>query len=258
VGLPFTPAHDDAYRCNRATVSRYLGASAVFEDVTGPLGSGILGRYDDSRQVNCRDDSALAQYAGWMVGQGTVEGYRYPRLSLNLVRNPQFLDEWLAIIPGDRVDVLNLWVIHPAAPVETVRLSVEGFEQTITPHTWDVIMNTSLQRRWSVASVAAETTGGANDPRAEYVARVDTNGTALAAIASAGQTALTVTVTAGPFWTTRADDYPLTLDVGAVQVRATACSAPSGAQQTFTVDPMPVTRPAGVPVVLWNAPVFGL
>lgn len=258
VALPFTPAHDDAYRCNRATVARYLGASAVFEDVTGPLGSGILGRYDDSRQVNCRDDSALAQYAGWMVGQGTVEGYRYPRLSLNLVKNPQLLDEWLAIIPGDRVDVTNLWVIHPAAPVETLRLAVEGYEQTITPHTWDVIMNTSLQRRWSVASVAAETTGGANDPRAEYVARVDTNGTATAAIASAGQTVLTVTVSAGPFWTQRADDYPLTLDVGAVAVRATACSAPSGAQQTFTVDPMPVTRPAGVRVVLWNAPVFGL
>jgi hypothetical protein len=258
VGLPFTPAHDDAYRCNRATVSRYLGASAVFEDVTGALGSGILGRYDDSRQVNCRDDSALAQYAGWMVGQGTVEGYRYPRLTLNLVANPQFLDEWLAIIPGDRVDVVNLWTIHPAAPVETLRLSIEGYEQTITPHTWDVIMNTSLQRRWSVASVAAETTGGPNDPRAEYVARVDTNGTALAAIASAGQTVLTVTVTAGPFWTQRADDYPLTLDVGAVAVRATACTAPSGQQQTFTVDPMPVTRPAGVPVVLWNAPVFGL
>jgi hypothetical protein len=262
VGLPFTPAHDDAYRCNRATVSRYLGASAVFEDVGpptgGPLGSGILGRYDDSRQVNCRDDSALAQYAGWMVGQGTVEGYRYPRLTLNLVANPQFLDEWLAIIPGDRVDVVNLWTIHPAAPVETVRLAVEGFEQTITSHTWDVIMNTSLQRRWAVACVAAETTGGLNDPRPEYVARVDTDGTALAAIATAGQTALTVTVGPGPFWTTNPDDYPLTLDVGAVAVRATACTAPSGQQQTFTVDPMPVTRPAGVPVVLWNAPVFGL
>ena len=64
------------------------GASAVFEDATGPLGSGIVGRYEDSREFGVLGDAALPQYAGWMVGQGTVEGYRYPRLSLDLVAHP--------------------------------------------------------------------------------------------------------------------------------------------------------------------------
>jgi hypothetical protein len=269
VGLPFTPAHDDAYRVNRAVATRHGGASGLFEDVTGPLGSGIVGRYEDSQAYGCRDDSALAQYAGWMVGQGTVEGYRYPRLSLNLTAHPELLDEWLTtldpltgktrmVVPGDRVDVVNLSTIHPAAPVETLRLAVEGYEQTITPFTWDVVMNTSLYRRWAVAQVAAETTGGSGDPRAEFVARVETDGTKIATLTAAGQTTLTVTVTAGPFWTTNPDDYPLTLDVGAVSVRATACTEHVGAQQTFTIDPMPVTRPAEVRVTLWNAPVYGL
>jgi len=262
VGLPFGPVHDDAYRCNRAAVERRGGSNAMFLDSTGPLGSGVVGRYDDSLTVTCQRDSALVQYAGWMVGQGTQEGYRYPRLSLNLRAHPEHLDEWLSIRPGDRVDVLNLSAVHPSAPVESIMLSVEGYEQTIKPAAWDVIMNTSLGQRWAVACVAAETTGGTNDPRPEYVARVDTDATVIAALAPIGQTNLTVDVTAGPQWTQRADDYPLYLDVGAVRVAAVSCTAPgvggNPARQTFTIEPMPVTRPAGTRVQLWQPAVYAL
>jgi hypothetical protein len=260
VGLPFSPAHDDAYRVNRFTAQRRYGSTGLFEDTTGPLGSGVVGRYDDSREVGVRDDSALVQYAGWAVGQGTVEGYRYPRLSLNLTRHPQLLDEWLPMIPGDRVDVTGLALVNPAAPVETVSLAVEGFEQTIYPDRWDVIMNTSLFDRWAVAQVAAETTGGAGDPRSELVARVDTNATVIAELTTVGQGTLKVNVTAGPLWTTtatRPGDFPFLLDVGAVPVRVTGCSGTAN-PQTFTCDPMPVSRPAGTAVRLWHAPVFGL
>ena len=267
VGLPFEPAHDDAYRVNRAAARRRGGASAVFEDATGPLGSGVVGRYEDSREYGVQTDTALPQYAGWMVGQGTVEGYRYPRLSLDLVAHPELLDEWLTIIPGDRVDVLNVSAVHPSAPAEPLALVVEGFEQTITPSTWTVTMNTSLAQRWAVASVGAETLGGAGDPRSEYQARVDTDGTVIATLTAAGQSTLIVDVTAGPAWTTNANpstgDYPLYLDVGAVRVRALSCSAPGSSgdpanRQRFTIDPMPVTRPAGVAVRLWQPAVLGL
>jgi len=266
VGLPFQPTHDDAYRVNRATARRRYGASAVFEDATGPLGYNTVGRYEDSREFGVNSDAALPQYAGWMVGQGTVEGYRYPRLSLDLVAHPEFLDEWLSIIPGDRVDVLNLAAVHPSAPTEPLALVVEGFEQTIGPRTWTVTMNTSLAQRWAVASVAADTIGGAGDPRPEYVARVDTDATVIATLTPAGQNQLTVDVTAGPMWTQNANpttgDYPLYLDVGALRVRATGCSAPgvggNPQRQTFTIDPMPVTRAPGVAVRLWQPAVYGL
>jgi hypothetical protein len=266
VGLPFAPKHDDAYRVNRAAAKRRDGASAVFADATGPLGYNIVGRYEDSREFGVYGDTALPQYAGWMVGQGTVEGYRYPRLSLDLVAHPELLDEWLTIIPGDRVDVLNLSTIHPSAPVESISLVVEGYEQTITPSTWTVTMNTSLAQRWAVASVAAETIGGAGDPRPEYVARVDTDATVIAALTAAGQSTLDVIVNAGPLWSTNTDptkgDYPLYLDIGALRVRATGCTAGGVAgnpnRQTFSIDPMPVTRPAGVAVRLWQPAVYGL
>ena len=115
--------------------------------------------------------------------------------------------------------------------------------------------------------MAAETIGGAGDPRPEYVARVDTDATVIAVLTAAGQSVLIVDVTAGPQWTTNADpttgDYPLYLDVGALRVRATGCSAPGSSgdpanRQRFTIDPMPVTRPAGVAVRLWQPAVYGL
>lgn len=267
VALPFEPVHDDAYRVNRAVASRRDGASAVFEDATGPLGSGIVGRYEDSREFGVLGDAALPQYAGWMVGQGTAEGARYPRLSLDLTAHPELLDEWLGIIPGDRVDVVNLHAIHPSAPAEEISLVVEGYEQTIYPTRWTATMNTSLAQRWQVASVAAETIGGAGEARPEYVARVDTDASVIATLTAAGQGTLKVDVSAGPLWTTNADatkgDYPLYLDIGGTRVRATGCTAGGVAgdpanRQTFTIDPMPVTRPAGTAVRLWNPPVYGL
>ncbi len=91
----------------------------------------------------------------------------------------------------------------------------------------------------------------------EFGGRADTDDTTVTTLVAAGQTTIPVTVSAGPFWTTAADDYPLYLDVGDVRVRATACSGASN-PQTFTVDPLPVARPAGTPVKVWRPPVLGL
>jgi hypothetical protein len=258
VGLPFQATHDDAGRVNRAAVTRRGGSNAMFLDETGALGSNTIGRYDTSATVGVRDDSALVQYAAWMVAQGTVEGYRYPQLSLDFVAHPELLDEWLGVIPGDRIDVVGLRSVSVAIPEDTVSLAVEGYEQTITSRTWVARLNTSLYRRWAVARV-----GPVSGALPEFTARVDTNGTTISVLAAAGALALTVDVGTGPLWTTRAADYPLDLDVGAVRVTATACTAGgvggNPKRQTFTLStPMPVTRPVGTRVQLWAPPVFGL
>lgn len=253
LGVPFQPVHDDAYRVNRMVVERKGGSSAVFTDDTGPLGTGLVGRYDDSSAVNVYTDTALPLYASWAVMQGTVEGYRYPRLALDLTARSDLIDEWLGIRPGDRIDVLNLHAVNPAAEDDVISLAVEGYEQTITPTTWDVMVNTSLWRRWQVAAVCA-VTGDTSD----FAARMDTTTTVVTTLATVGTVALAVTVSTGPPWTTAADDYPLYLDVAGVRVRATGCTAPSGANQTFTTDALPVTIPAGMAVQLWRPAVLGL
>jgi hypothetical protein len=253
LGVPFQPVHDDAYRCNRAVVERKGGSSAVSADTTGPLGTGLVGRYDDSFTVNVHTDQALPLYASWAVFQGTVEGYRYPRLALDLTARPDLIDEWLTVRPGDRIDITNLRTITSAAEDDVISLAVEGYEQTITPYTWAALVNTSLWRRWQVAAVCTAT-GDTSD----FAARADTTTTVVTTLTTVGTAALPVTVSAGPPWTTAADDYPLYLDVAGVRVRATGVTAPSGANQTFTTDALPVTIPAGTAVQLWRPAVLGL
>lgn len=252
VAYPFQPVHDDAGRRNRVTCQRTDGASSVYEDTDGPLGSEVIGRYDDSLTVNVNVDSATLQYAGWLVHTGTVEGYRWPSLTINLAANPHLIDDWVGVIPGDRVLVTGLDDVNASAPVEDISLGIEGFEQTITDSTWDVRLNCSPYDQWAVAC-ACDTTG---DTR-EFGGRADTDGATVTTLIAAGQSTLSVTTPSGPLWTTNPDDFPLYLDVGDVQVRATACSGATS-PQIFTIDPMPVTRPAGTSVQVWHPPVYGL
>ena len=77
-------------------------------------------------------------------------------------------------------------------------------------------------------------------------------------LAAVGTVALPVTVTAGAPWTVAADDYPLYLDVAGVRLRVTGCTAPSGANQTFTTEALPVNIPAGTAVQLWRPAVLGM
>jgi hypothetical protein len=103
-----------------------------------------------------------------------------------------------------------------------------------------------------VAEAAADT-----GDTSEMVGRADTAGSALAAPASLGATSLSVATTVGPLWTTTADDYPLQLSVGGIEVRATACSGASS-PQTMTVDALPIARAAAAPVALWDPRPLGL
>ncbi len=143
VGYPFAPMHDDANRRNRVTATRTGGSSAIYEDVTGTLGSHVIGRYDDSIGVNVDKDSSAQYYAGWRVHTGTVEGYRWPRLTINLRRNPHLIADWLTVICGDRIDVINTSVVNRSAPNEPISLGVEGYEQSFGDSTWTVTLNCS-------------------------------------------------------------------------------------------------------------------
>lgn len=252
VGVPFVPVHDDQSRRNKVTVSRPDGSSATYEDTDGELGTRVVGVYDDSLDVPTDVDEVLPYYAGWFVHQGTVEGYRWPSLALDLVATPQHAAAWTDLVLGDRIDVLNVRAVAPTAPDETLSLAVEGYQQTITPYTWNVTANCSPYRVWAVARTAA-TTGDTN----EHVMRADTDSSTVSAPAAAGATSLVVSTPSGPKWTTKPDDFPLALNVGGVRVVATACSGTSS-PQTFTVAALPVARAAGLPVSVWAPPALGL
>jgi hypothetical protein len=252
LAAPWTPTHDDQRLRNKVTGEQLQGVRSVFEDVTGERGTAVSGTYDSTLTVNCRVGEQALQAAAWQVHLGTVTDYRLPTVTVDLRASPQLAGAVLDVIPGDRIDVLDPSEVLAGFPVGDVALIVEGIAHAITPASWRVTFQCSPWTSWGVAEYAAET----GDTSA-MVWRADTAGAALNAAALASATSISVATTSGPLWTTVADDYPLLLSVGGVQVRATACSGTSS-PQTMTVDALPVARAAAAPVTLWDQRPLGL
>lgn len=253
LAAPFQPVDDDQRTRNKVDATQPDGElTTEYEDVTGPLGTNAVGVYDDSLEVNVRQPVMLLHYASWTVSLGTVEGYRFPSVTVNLRAAPQLADEVLDVIPGDRIDITNVDSVLSGFGLDTVSLMVEGISHEITTKSWTVTFQCSSFLPWGIARVAEDT-----GDTGEFVMRADTSSSRLASDYAQGATSISVVTDSGPLWTTVADDYPLWLSVGGIAVRATACSGASS-PQTFTVDPLPLARSADDPVKLWNQPPIGL
>jgi hypothetical protein len=248
---PFEPVDDDQRTRNRMQITRLHGITVTREDTGGPLGTGVVGIYDDSMTINNRNDSMARQYALWFVNLGTVEGYRYPSVTVDLAAAPQLAAAVLDVVPGDRIEVTGLDDTLAGFPQDTVSLIVEGIAHELTTRSWRATFRCSPFEPWAIGEVAAAT-GDTSD----MVMRCDTDGSTVNTTAAAGATSLSV-ASSGVRWTTASDDYPLHLSVGGVKVRATACSG-SSSPQTMTVDPLPVARASGLPIKLWEPRRIGL
>jgi hypothetical protein len=249
----FEPRDDDQRTRNKMTVTRLNGVTVTREDSTGPMGTGAggIGIYDDSATINNRNDSMARQYALWFVAHGTVEGYRYPSVTVDLAASPHLAAAVLDVLPGERIDVTNLDTTLAGFPDDAVSLVVEGIAHEITTRAWRATFRCSLFEPWAVGEVAAES-GDTSD----MLLRLDTDGSTVNTTASASATSLSV-ASSGELWTVDADDYPLYLSVGGIKVRATACSGGSS-PQTMTVDALPAARAAGLPIMLWEPRRIGL
>lgn len=249
------PVHDDQARVNKAIVTRKNGTTAAAEDVTGPLGTANVGVYDTSLTVPCASDEAPPYYAQWLVHLGTVEGYRYPTVGLDFVATPNLIPAWTTAAPGRRILVTNISSAAPQHPNASVELLVQGYEQTLTPHSWTARLNCSPFDPWAIGVAATD----AGDTGA-YVMRLDATGSTLGSAVSSGATALSVTTQ--PRWTTNLDDFPLEIEVGGLVLAVSGISAPftlSGTEyQTFTVSGVTKSLTAGLPVTVHNPHFLGL
>jgi hypothetical protein len=241
---PFAPVDDDQRTRNRVQISRTTGSTVLATDDDGPMGTEAIGVYDTSAEVNGNSDAFASQLAEFLVSLGTVTGYRYPTLTISARATPQLMPETLDLIPGDRVTIVDIPDALLSFPVGDVELIVEGIAHAITAAGWVTTLRCSPGAPWFAAEVAAET-GDSN----EFVFRLDTDGATLVGDYAAGAVSLVVATPTGPLWTTDTDDYPFTLTVGGVPVRATGCSGASS-PQTFTVDPLTVPRTGGLPVAV--------
>lgn len=223
---PFQPADDDQRRRNSWKATRTAGGEALAQQDTGILGTAAIGEYSDSKTVNTWDTSTLADVAGWLVHLGVMEGFRYPKLNLNLVAQPGLAAAWIAMTILGRIDVLNVTTRAPQHPPGTVSQILEGYTETIDPvATWDVASNCSPYNPYKV---------GVTD----QVGYLDCGGSTVAAPGmDTVTTSLPVQITDTCTWTHADGDFGILL--AGEQMTVTAVSAPSGVfplqTQTLTV-----------------------
>lgn len=245
------PVHKDARRVNIAYAKRDGGSEQVVEDRDGPLGTATIGTYEGKITVNVADDDRIADYAGWLVHLGTVDGYRYPTVTLNLRAVPRLASAVLGVRPGHRIDVLNADLLGGHSDA-TIALLVEGVSMQITTHSWIVVLQCSLFEPWRIITLAADV-----GDTSETVCHLDTDGSHTASEVAAGATTMSIVTPSGPLWTLVADDWPFYVTVGGIKTRVTAIAG-AASPQTFTIDPMTLARPAFAPVEVWNPPVLRL
>jgi len=262
---PFSPVDDDQVTINNMGVTRVGGTAATYTDTTGPRGINAIGDYSNSIDVNPADEDNLQAYAEWLVALGTREGYRYPSVSFALEPNAELIAGWLDCTPQSRIDVSNITAVRRQHTDATIRLLLEGWQETIGLHTWRVVANTSRADGWNVVRLAAAT-GSTGDG----VGRMDTDGSQLNASVAAGATSISVKTNTGPLWVTSsgtgadADSFPFDISLGGIKATVTACTGTSSPQTMTLSAGLPraftgsTTVGAGTPIKLWNPPVLAM
>lgn len=216
VAAPPEPTDDDQRLRNRI-VLRSSESEVTAEDADSIA---IDGAYVDELEVNLQTAAQLADHAYWRLHLGTLDGLRWPSISLNLARNPSLIANWCKVRIGSRITIAN-----PPDQVGTddLDLIVEGWTERLTDYGWDVTMSCSPAAAWQV---------GVYDDTARY----DLGTCTLDGDHTAGDTTLLLTMSADEEWSTV--DEPYDLMISGERVTVTSMGARSGSgpyAQTATV-----------------------
>lgn len=240
LGAPPQPdPYNQRYR-NRYEVKRTGGSSAIAE--RPDVHTGII--HGESVELNLATDDAVMSHAAWRLHLASHTGLRWPRLELNLIARPDYIDDWLACRVGSRIQALN-----PPDDVagQEIDLMLEGWTLTLGPYTFRVVANCSPYTPWLVGRWS--------------ISRYDSRDSALAAPVDESATTLDISFGELP-WTTDPAALPLDLAVGGERVTVTAISAPVGNTQTMTVargvNGIARSWPAGTRVRLWRPAIYAL
>ncbi|KUF19592.1 hypothetical protein [Streptomyces silvensis] len=214
LAAPLEPVDDDGAVRNDITVSREGGSSARAVLESGPLSVQSpphgIGLYDESVTLVLDNDVQPEQHAHWRLHLGTVDGARFPAVSVMLHKAPHLIPAVLALREGDMIRLTGLppWVSH-----DPVDLIVQGWRETLDQFRWDVTYTCSPAAPWNVAKADHPVFG-----------KADTDGCRLLAPATSTAPVLEV-VSAGLPWTSDPAEMPLRLQLGGETVHATAVVA---------------------------------
>ncbi|MFE2311678.1 hypothetical protein ACFXC8_00505 [Streptomyces sp. NPDC059441] len=192
------PVEDDRYLANKVTVS-VNGVTATYEETAGslstappPAGVGVYGPNAESAlalNLATSDTPTLLDQAAWRVHLGTVDEARYPQISVNLAHQsitPEMRRAILGLRMGDRVQVINppSWLGG-----DTIDQLVLGFEESITHFQHRITFTCAPASPYNMIGYLDTVT-----------ARIDTDGSQLAADLDSTTAGVTVATTSGPGW----------------------------------------------------------
>jgi hypothetical protein len=221
----FEPADNDQRNRNLVKATRRDGIPQTYEDATGPLGTAAIGVYDDAVTVNVDADAGALQLAAWIVHQGTVEGFRYPTLAIDLGGTaPELAGDWAALRLLGRIDVTNVSSRATQHPPGTVSVVAEGWAEYLSPFAWRAVANCSPAAPWDVGVL--DTSGF-----------IDCGATTLAEDLDTTETGIDVLIADTCVWAHDNGDYVIVIDdeeMTVTNVTAAAGSYPAQTQ-TFTV-----------------------
>ncbi|MFF7096422.1 hypothetical protein ACFY9A_29105 [Streptomyces rubradiris] len=215
-----TPVEDDRYVQNKVTVT-VGGVSETYEETSGTLSTALppagVGAYGGEITLNLASSDAgtLQDQAAWRVHLGTTDEARYPQIAVNLAHpsiTPTMRRAILGMRLGDRIQITNppSWL-----PPDTIDQLVLGIAETISHFEHRLIFTCAPASPYSSIGFLDATE-----------ARVDTDGSELAAAINSSAAAIAVQPSAGAdvLWTKDASDLPLDIRVGGEIMRVTAVS----------------------------------
>ncbi|MFF3127206.1 hypothetical protein ACFVRD_33995 [Streptomyces sp. NPDC057908] len=222
---PLEPVEDDQRVRNDVTITREGGSSGRSVVTDGPLSvqpppAGV-GLYDESVTLNLFSDGQAGQIAAWRTHLGTWDEARYPVITMWLHAAPHLTARVLAMDIGDRLTISNppAWL-----PPGLIDQHIRGYTETLGLYEWTLTTNCTPAGPWQVGVV--------EDP---VLGRADTDGSKLAAPASATDTTLSVATTVGAPWVTSPDEFPFEVRLGGEVVNVRSINGTSSPQM-FYVD----------------------
>jgi hypothetical protein len=222
LSAPFLPTDDDQLLLNDLT-GRRPGGTTVHVEITDPNRLNTsdppigVGRYDRELPFRVATDTDLANAVGHRAHLGSWDEARYPRIVLDLHRQP-YTDDAALRSAAALLDVGDaLTIADPPAwlPPEDIEAIAQGMTERLWSYTWSIALNATPGGPW-LGGYVGSTAG---------MPMVTTN------TAKVGGSGMTTTATSFTSlnqidperpWTTDAADFPLDVMIGGERITVSA------------------------------------
>lgn len=220
VAVPWNYTDDDQQARNDVTAKRIDGGSYRVQKLEGPNSildsiDGGIGQYKTDYPVSLGADLQLPDVASWQVELGTVDGYRFPSVTVNLGNSNITSVEANAAMDVFVDDMLRITNADASRIYDDIDLLARGYHESLSSDHHVIEFNCSPAKPYQV---------GILDESGDGAARWDSGSTVTNASITSSATSMVIYSTEES-WTTAAGDLPIPIMVGGEEMLVTAITA---------------------------------